>query len=303
MIQIRTDLALEAKELCASSVTDLDGIKSECESFGDIEINRVIIKNEHGAEKLGKSVGCYITLEMPKITERNPDFSKTVALKFCDEMKKILKKFGDGCVLAAGLGNRSITSDSLGPCVVSGLLVTRHLKEYMPKNISQCLRGVCAVAPGVLGTTGIETGEIIRSIAMRVKPSVIVAIDALAARRVERLNTTIQISDTGIAPGAGVGNRRFELSQKTLGIPVIAVGVPTVVDAATIALDALEDYTDDSDRAEIAEKMLPEHYKNLIVAPKNTDAMISDISGVISAGLNMAFQEGLSYEDAAVFRN
>lgn len=303
MIQIRTDLALEANEIYGSGKPDSDGIFSECESSDDIEINRVRISSKKGAEKLGKKIGSYVTLEMPKITDRNPDFSKIVTLKFRDEMEKVLSAFSDGCILAAGLGNRSITSDSLGPRVVSGLLVTRHLKEYMPQSFGDSLRGVCAVAPGVLGTTGIETGEIIRSICARIKPSVVVAIDALAARRVERVNTTIQISDTGISPGAGVGNKRFELSRKTLGIPVIAVGVPTVVDAATIAVDALEAYMDDTDREKLAEELLPPYYKSLIVAPKNTDAMISDMSGIISAGLNMAFQPGLCYEDAIIFKN
>lgn len=303
MIQIRTDLALEANEIYGSGKPDSDGIFSECESSDDIEINRVRISSKKGAEKLGKKIGSYVTLEMPKITDRNPDFSKIVTLKFRDEMEKVLSAFSDGCILAAGLGNRSITSDSLGPRVVSGLLVTRHLKEYMPQSFGDSLRGVCAVAPGVLGTTGIETGEIIRSICARIKPSVVVAIDALAARRVERVNTTIQISDTGISPGAGVGNKRFELSRKTLGIPVIAVGVPTVVDAATIAVDALEAYMDDTDREKLAEELLSPYYKSLIVAPKNTDAMISDMSGIISAGLNMAFQPGLCYEDAIIFKN
>lgn len=303
MIQIRTDLALEANEIYGSGKADSDGIFSECSHSDDVEINRVRISSKKGAEKLGKKIGSYITLEMPKITDRNPDFSKTVTLKFRDEMEKVLGRFGNGCILAAGLGNRSITSDSLGPRVVSGLLVTRHLKEYMPHSFGDSLRGVCAVAPGVLGTTGIETGEIIRSICARIKPSVVVAIDALAARRVERVNTTIQISDTGISPGAGVGNKRFELSRKTLGVPVIAVGVPTVVDAATIAVDALEAYMDDADREKLAEELLPPYYKSLIVAPKNTDAMISDISGIISAGLNMAFQPGLCYEDAIIFKN
>lgn len=303
MIQIRTDLALEAKEIYGGSSADDDGILSESEKTDDIEINRVRIVSKEGAKKLGKKIGSYVTLEMPKITDRNPDFTKCVAIKFCDEISKMLKEFGGGCVLAAGLGNRSITSDSLGPKVVSGLLVTRHLKEYMPHSFGENLRGVCAISPGVLGTTGIETGEIIKSICMRIKPDVVVAIDALAARRVERVNTTIQISDTGISPGAGVGNKRFELSRKTLGVPVIAVGVPTVVDAATIAVDALEAYMDDSDREKLADELLPPYYKNLIVSPKNTDAMISDISGIISAGLNMAFQPGLCYEDAIIFRN
>lgn len=303
MIQIRTDLALEAKEIYGGAESDFDGILSESETRGGIEINRVKIVNDIGAQKLGKKRGSYITLEMPGITARNPDFLKSVTFCFCDEMKRMLNTFGGGCVLAAGLGNRSITSDSLGPKVVSGLLVTRHLKEYMPHSFGGSLRGVCAIAPGVLGTTGIETCEIIKSISERIKPDVVVAVDALAARRVERVNTTIQISDTGISPGAGVGNKRFELSRKTLGVPVIAVGVPTVVDAATIAVDALEKYTDDSERKKIAEKLIPAHYKNLIVAPKDTDAMISDISGIISAGLNMAFLPDLEYDDAIVFKN
>ena len=285
--------------------SDSDGIMSSTKSFDGIEINSVWITNEKGAENLGKPIGTYITLEMPKITERNPDFAKEVAIRFSEEIRELIKPYtGAGSVLVAGLGNWNITPDALGPKVVSGLLVTRHLKEYMPERFDETINGVCAISPGVLGITGIETSEIIKGIVSHVKPSAVIAIDALASRRVERVNTTIQISDTGISPGAGVGNRRGELSEKTVGVPVIAVGVPTVVDAATIAVDALENIIDDDENAQrIVRELLSPYYKNLIVAPKNMDAMITDMSNIISAGLNMALQDGLSYEDAINLRS
>ena len=301
-MEIRTDLALEAKEMYTGG--DDDGILSSTKSYDGIEINSVWITNEKGSENLGKPMGTYITLEMPKITERNPDFSKEVTERFSEEIRELIKPYmGKASILVAGLGNWNITPDALGPKVISGLLVTRHLKEYMPDKFDDSVNGVCAISPGVLGITGIETGEIIKGIVERVKPSAVIAIDALASRRVERVNTTIQISDTGISPGAGVGNRRGELSEKTIGVPVIAVGVPTVVDAATIAMDALETIIDeDEDSHRIVRDLLSPYYKNLIVAPKNMDAMITDMSSIIAAGLNMALQDGLSYEDALNFR-
>ncbi len=295
MFEIRTDLALEAKEI----FEDAEGIETETESEGGIVINRVKIINQKGAKQLGKPMGTYVTLEMPKVTERNPEFAKAVSVKFCEEMKKILSPIPENRnILAAGLGNWNITPDALGPKVISGLLVTRHLKTYMPEQFDSSVNGVCAISPGVLGITGIETNEIIKGIVKHVNPWAVIAIDALASRRVERVNTTIQISDTGISPGAGVGNRRGALNKKTLGVPVIAVGVPTVVDAATIAADALENLIKDEDRQTAVRELLSPYYKNLIVAPKNMDAMITDMSAILSAGLNMALQPCLSYEDA-----
>ena len=305
MFQIRTDLALEAKEIYSDGKTDIDGIRSDYKSYDGIDINRVQITNETGAKKLGKPKGTYVTLEMPKIIERNPDFAKVVTCRFSEEIGKIIEPYAkQGCVLVAGLGNWNITPDALGPKVISGLLVTRHLKTYMPERFDESVNGVCAISPGVLGITGIETNEIIRGIVNHVKPSAVIAIDALASRRVERVNTTIQISDTGISPGSGVGNRRGELSKQTIGVPVIAVGVPTVVDAATIAVDAIENLTPKGeDKQRLVRELLSPYYQNLIVAPKNMDAMITDMSNIISAGLNMALQSGLSYEDAVNFRN
>lgn len=305
MFQIRTDLALEAKEIYSGKSSDNSGILTESEKHPGIDINRVRITNKQGSEHLGKPIGSYITLEMPKITERNPDFAKDVTVRFSEEIGRIINPYlNSGCILVAGLGNWNITPDALGPKVISGLLVTRHLKTYMPEQFGDTVNGVCAISPGVLGITGIETNEIIRGIVNHVKPSAVIAIDALASRRVERVNTTIQISDTGISPGAGVGNRRGELSRKTIGVPVIAVGVPTVVDAATIAVDAIENLTPKGeDKQRLVRELLSPYYQNLIVAPKNMDAMITDMSNIISAGLNMALQSGLSYEDAVNFRN
>ena len=305
MFQIRTDLALEAKEIYSGKSADDDGILSDTKSYEGIEVNSVKITNERGAEHLGKPMGTYITLEMPRVTERNPDFAKEVATRFSEEIKSIIEPhLTSGCILVAGLGNWNITPDALGPKVISGLLVTRHLKTYMPEQFDDSVNGVCAISPGVLGITGIETNEIIRGIVNHVRPSAVIAIDALASRRVERVNTTIQIADTGISPGAGVGNRRGALNFETIGVPVIAVGVPTVVDAATIAVDALENLIDEGeDKHRLVRELLSPYYKNLIVAPKNMDAMITDMSNIIAAGLNMALQPGLSYEDALNFRN
>ncbi len=305
MIEIRTDLAIEAKEIYSGDGPDDDGIVSGTRSFDGIEINKVKITNSRGAKHLGKPIGTYVTLEMPKVTERNPDFAKEVSQKFSEEILKIIKPYTkEGCILVAGLGNWNITPDALGPKVISGLLVTRHLKTYMPEQFGDSVSGVCAISPGVLGITGIETNEIIRGIVNYVKPTAVIAIDALASRRVERVNTTIQISDTGISPGSGVGNRRGALNRETIGVPVIAVGVPTVVDAATIAVDAIENLINEGeDKHRLVRELLSPYYQNLIVAPKNMDAMITDMSNIISAGLNMALQPGLSYEDAINFRN
>ncbi|NLC68407.1 MAG: GPR endopeptidase, partial [Clostridiaceae bacterium] len=227
-------------------------------------------------------------------------------------------------VMVVGLGNWNVTSDSLGPKVVSKLMVTRHLVQYVPEEVEQGVRPVCAIAPGVLGITGMETGEIVRGIVDRIRPDCIIAIDALASRRLDRVNTTIQIADTGISPGSGVGNKRMDLSRETLGVPVIAIGVPTVVDAATIASDVIElaieslgrqpgsqgmqagqglqafDALKNIDREEkyqLIKKALNPYTGNLIVTPKEIDEVVDRIAKVIANGINIASHQGITLAD------
>ena len=233
------------------------------------------------------------------------------------EFERILNLDEKSTVLVVGLGNWNVTPDALGPKTLSQLMVTRHLLEYVPKEVDEGVRPVCAIAPGVLGITGIETGEIIRGIVDKIKPDVVIAIDALASRRMERVNTTIQIADTGISPGSGVGNKRMALSKETLGVPVIAVGVPTVVDAATMANDTIDKVIDslineakeekdfynmlkNIDRGEkyqLIQEVLQPYVGNLIVTPKEIDDVVDRIAKVIANGLNIALHQGITLND------
>ncbi|MEG1441178.1 MAG: GPR endopeptidase, partial [Oscillospiraceae bacterium] len=219
--------------------------------------------------------------------------------------------------LVVGLGNWNITADALGPKVIESLMITRHLKEYVPEEIDEGVRPVCAITPGVLGITGIETGEIVRGLTEKVKPTLVIAIDALCSRKMERINTTIQIADTGITPGEGVGNKRKALNFETLGVPVIAIGVPTVVDAATIATDTINlivenlrsdnkdneplcrmlSAIDDQDKYGLIKQTISPHFGNFIVAPKDVDTIIDDISSIIANGINISIHDGITLED------
>ena len=211
----------------------------------------------------------------------------------------------DDTVLIIGLGNREITADSLGPKVIGSLMITRHLKKYIPEEIDEGIRPVCAIAPGVLGTTGMETEEIVRGLTEKIAPKLVIAIDALCSGKVERINTTIQITDTGITPGAGVGNKRKTINSETLGVPVIAIGVPTVVDAATIAAAGLELAMTNSDNNDIdntnqyerIRKAIEPEFGNMIVAPKDVDSITDDISSVIANGINISLHRGITLSD------
>lgn len=219
--------------------------------------------------------------------------------------------------LVVGLGNWNVTPDALGPKVVSKLMITRHLRELVPDSIDEEIRPVCAISPGVLGITGIETGEIIRAIVEKIKPNLVICIDALASRRLERVNRSIQIGNTGISPGSGVGNKRMELSQKTLGIPVIAIGVPTVVDAATMANDTIDLVIDEmikqsksgtefynmlksidkNDKQKMIEEVLDPFVGNLMVTPKEVDMIVDSLTKIIANGINLALQPALELDE------
>ena len=297
---IYTDLAMESRELNP----ELQGVLEQNEEGEGISISRIEIQTEEAAEKLEKPVGRYITLDAPGLSERPLDLFQQVSKKLSEEISRLLQGLGpEATVLVVGLGNRAITSDSLGPKVAEQVYVTRHVKEYLPDALSNPVRSVCAVAPGVLGVTGIETMEIVQGVVERLKPDLILAIDALASRRAARISTTVQLTDTGINPGSGVGNKRKGLNAATFGIPVLAVGVPMVVYATTISQDTISliaDETglhDDEEKLRaLAEKVTEEHLGSMIVTPKDVDQIVSDMSRILSDGINMALF-GADYEE------
>ena len=221
---IRTDLALELRE----SLPYADGVEMVIEEAEDLIVTRVTVMDDMGAASIGKPVGNYITLESQAMKENDPTTHEEIAKILAEKLGQLHKLHKEAVVLVIGLGNRHVTPDALGPQVCERLLVTRHLGKDVPLDVSGELRAVCAIAPGVMGITGIETAEIVKGVADRVKPDLIIAIDALAARRTSRINATIQISDTGINPGAGMGNKRTPINKSSMGVPVIAIGVPTV---------------------------------------------------------------------------
>lgn len=305
-MNIRTDLAVEAKEMYQGR---LEGIESEREEKGSILIERVRITTDEAASRMGKPKGNYITITARDLSENDRDEYEEACMCVAEELKGILKIDEKTPVLAAGLGNRHITADSIGPKSVAHLLVTRHIKEMMPDEIDESVRAVSAVAPGVLALTGIETSEIVRGVAEKVNPGLIIAIDALAARSMERLGRTIQIADTGINPGSGVGNNRKELSEKTLGVPVIAIGVPMVVDAATVAIDCMEimadkmGIEDGSTRfMEIYNSMEPGNV-NMVVTPKDVDSLSDRSAKIIANGINLALQSAMTRDDIDRYSN
>lgn len=242
---VMTDLALEAHQVLIEGRggPEIAGVRVETERREFAEISRVSIETDAGARAMGKAPGTYVTIEAPALRNRNQEEQEQVSQYLAEEVSKFLEGMQIGpeapC-LVVGLGNRNATPDALGPATIDELLVTRHLHEMAPPELRGGLRPVAAVSPGVLGLTGIETGEIIAGIVDRIQPAVVICIDALASRSAERLGTTIQLADTGINPGAGIGNQRMGITRETIGVPVLAIGVPTVIHATTIVGDALD---------------------------------------------------------------
>jgi len=319
-----TDLAVEAREIfqelkkeVMQEMREPPGVEVENAGTDEIKITRVRVVSPEGEQSIGKPMGNYITLEIQGLRENDQRIFEETCKTLGQELVPILKLHEKSTILVVGLGNWNVTADALGPKVVSSIMVTRHLTEYVPEQIDEGVRPVCAIAPGVLGITGIETGEIVRGIVDRIRPDIIIAIDALASRRMDRINTTIQVADTGITPGSGVGNKRMELSQKTLGCPVIAIGVPTVVDAATMANDAIDlvidsmikqanqgsDFynmlanLDREDKYRLIREVMNPYIGNLVVTPKEIDELIDRTSKVVANGLNIALHQGITMED------
>ena len=317
---VRTDLAIEARELAQQNAQEadrLDGVDVSTKEDPDYFLTHVRIHSEEGSRLMGKPKGDYITLESEKLKENDAECHEKI-IKILAENIRSLVKFGeDDCILVAGLGNWNITPDALGPKVVSKILVTRHLQGTLPEEIEETVRPVAAVSPGVMGITGIETGEILKGIVDKLHPSLLIAIDALAARRSNRINAAIQMSDTGVAPGAGVGNQRMMLDKESLGIPVIAIGVPTVVDAATLVNDTMDRILEEmmqqtekgsefyktlqsleqEEKYQMIADILCPYTGNMFVTPKEVDAVVDRLANIIANAVNIAIHPGVTMED------
>ena len=282
--QIRTDLALEARESIEETEGEIRGVRyeEEYDKEKDIKITRVIIDTKNGAKAMGKPMGTYVTMEAPELLEPDEDYHREISECFAMQLRKLIPHVDtEQSILVVGLGNREVTADALGPHVVDNLFITRHVvKEYgkAAYNVSK-MHLISSIEPGVMAKTGMETAEIIKGVVEQTTPNVLVVIDALASRSIRRLNRTIQITDTGIWPGSGVGNHRNALTKESLGIPVIAIGVPTVVDAATIVADAMGGYS----------KTFSE-LGNMYVTSKDIDAVIKRLGYTLSEGINIALE-------------
>ena len=309
MYNFRTDLADERNEIYkkANNIsTNVDGIEVEEDEAENIKIGRVNIVNENGEKAIGKPQGTYVTLDIKNIKTIQHEEIEKVANVLANELRNLINKHITDVddILVVGLGNIYVTPDALGPKVVPEIEVTRHILQYMPKAMPEDTRPVSAIAPGVLGITGIETMEILKGIVDNVKPKMLIVIDALASRNIERISSSIQISDTGIVPGAGVENTRKEISEKTLGIPVVAMGIPTVVDLASITNDCIRIFIEDlqqkamsndalnklkdTDNYEQIKEALNVGKYNMIVTPKEIDELIENMKEIVALGINQA---------------
>mgnify|MGYP004620488101 FL=1 len=309
MYNFRTDLALERRDIYQkiNKLNEIDGVKSaEDEIDKNIKVSRVYVLNENGEQAIGKPKGTYITIDVKNLKLAGDEEIQKTSEVLSNELKNMLDQHvqKQGELLIVGLGNIYVTPDALGPKVINEIDVTRHIIKYLPQYVEEGTRSVSAISPGVLGTTGIETVEILKGIVDNVKPKLLVVIDALASRSIDRISSTIQISDTGIVPGAGVGNTREEISQKTLGIPVIAIGIPTVVELATLVSDGIDIFIDrlqekaesneylnrlqENDKYEEVKEALNVGEYNMIVTPKEIDDLIENMKDVVARGINFA---------------
>lgn len=310
MYNFRTDLASERRDIYqkANNVEgQINGVESEQEEIDEnLRVERVKITNEEGEKAIGKPVGTYVTVDIKGLKIAQEEELEKAATVVSRELGKIIDNHIDkqGEILVVGLGNIYVTPDSLGPKVINDIEVTRHIINYLPQYVKEGTRMVSAISPGVLGTTGIETVEILKGIVDNINPKLLIVIDALASRSIERISSTVQISDTGIVPGAGVGNTRSEISKNSLGIPVVAIGIPTVVETAVLVNDSLDlfieklqeeaksnDYLnrlkEEDNYEEIKEALIPKEY-NLIVTPKEIDELIENMTKIVATGINQS---------------
>ena len=309
MYNFRTDLALERRDIYqkANKLNQIDGVESTEEEINDnIKVSRVKITNSKGEEALGKPIGTYVNIDVKKLKMAGEEEIQKTSEVLTDELKKIVEMHVNNQedILIVGLGNIYVTPDALGPKVINEIDVTRHIIKYLPQYVDEGTRPVSAISPGVLGTTGIETVEILKGIVENIHPKLLIVIDALASRSIERISSTIQISDTGIVPGAGVGNTREEISENSLGIPVVSIGIPTVVELATLVSDGIDIFIDrlqekaesneylnklqQNDKYEEVKEALNVGDYNMIVTPKEIDDLIENMKDIVARGINFA---------------
>lgn len=300
--KVRTDLALEVRESFPEDDVEIRGVelKEEYDEKNQIRVSTVVIKDEKGAKAMQKPIGTYITIEAGELNKADEDYQKPVSDEIAKQLRKLAGDLKREEILVVGLGNREVTPDALGPQVVDNLFITRHLIQEYGTGFKEKnhLGNVSAISPGVMAQTGMETMEIIKGIVKETKPKLLIVIDALASRSISRLNTTVQLTDTGISPGSGVGNNRKALNEESLGTKVIALGVPTVVDAATIVADTLTQYMQNSgfteeDIYKFISEVKGQQMNNMFVTPKNIDESIKRISYTVSEALNSCFSQAV----------
>lgn len=301
--QIRTDLALEARESISEAEQELRGVRVN-EYYmekEDIQVTKVMVDTKNASKAMGKPMGTYVTMEAPAMVEPDEDYHREISECLAKELLEILPNAKEEQeVLVVGLGNREVTADALGPQVVDNLFITRHVVKTYGKAAYNCkkINVISSIEPGVMAKTGMETAEIVKGVVRETKPDVVIVVDALAARSTRRLNRTIQITNTGIQPGSGVGNHRNALTKESLGVPVIAIGVPTVVDAATIVGDALEKLLSEEEEFDSI-KYMGQHrmafaeLNNMYMTGKDIDAVVKRVSFTVSEGINIALEKGV----------
>lgn len=313
---IRTDLALEAREASG----EISGVSMEQEELGGSKITRVEVLNEAGAGKIGKPIGKYITIENAALSSADALCDSALVEAIAREIRGFFALGEDENAMVAGLGNRNLTPDSLGPKVAERILVSRHILSTMPDLLDARVRSVSAICPGVMGETGIETGELVACAAKAVRPSCLIVVDSLAARSAARILGTVQISNAGVVPGSGVGNHRTALTRQSLGLPVVAIGVPMVVHALTIGKDTLErafalmeeaiaadnSYKDFAGRhleeaqlGRIMDRALEPLENGFVVTPVSIDEAVKNVADLVAEAINVALQPELSREEIA----
>ncbi|MDN5363952.1 MAG: spore protease [Eubacteriales bacterium] len=314
------DLAIEAHQLLRGETgRELPGVKEKVESFDYGKVTTITITDSTGEQLMGRQKGTYITLEVPAIRENNRPLHKEIAEVMAAKLSSLVNLTPHASVLIVGLGNWRATPDALGPQVVEHVLVTRHLHRYAPEELREGMRPVSALAPGVLGIAGVETAEIVKGVVEKTQPDLVIVIDALAAANINRIGTTIQMADTGISPGSGLGQKRAALNKDYLGVPVIAIGVPTVVHAGTIARESITALVEALKENEVTASLyrnanpilienimgevLAAYSGNLVVTPKEIDELIKNISLLLALGINRALHPAISEEEMALYVN
>lgn len=294
---VRTDLAMEARQAAG----EIQGVEMEQSREERATVTRVRVRTPGGAHAIGKPMGTYVTIEQSDLYAGQT--TDTLAQCIAREISALLQLPEGATALVVGLGNRDLTPDSLGPRVTREVLVSRHLFAQLGDQMDQRLRPVCVLSPGVTGETGVETGEVTAAVVQRVHPDCIIVVDALAARSTQRILTTIQISDAGVAPGSGVGNHRGALTQETLGVPVVAVGVPMVVHASTIVHDALERMAGEAGaRVDVESLLSGLDAEKLVVTPAMVDEAVRNVASLVADGINLALYPGFTREELRAMR-